>query len=209
MGPPITRSGCVTVSFLFIPSFNTFFGYQGLDRHWGLKTLSNTEPVPSWKKLLCEQGKDWPIEWGWVWKGRCKSSRGDRVACPASGSARASQGGVRGPEIWKTSCNELAQGELRRIKSIPCKENCMIGGSRASWGDWKVSAAGTESQNQCDMKLRNVLPSWAEGGRTTLWFSYLAILVIKTNLGGTERVDADPPVRRAFAINQERDYHSS
>lgn len=71
-------------------------------------------------------------------------------------------------------------------------------------------AHGAESQNQCDMKLlRNVLPSGAEGGRTTLWFSYLAILVIKTNLGGTERVDADPPVRRAFAINQERDYHSS
>lgn len=55
MGPPITRSGCVTVSFLFIPSFNTFFGYQGLDRHWGLKTLSNTNRASA----LMEEASLW------------------------------------------------------------------------------------------------------------------------------------------------------
>ena len=33
------------------------------------------------------------------------------------------------------------------------RENCIFGGSRASWGCWEVSAAGAESENQGEMNL--------------------------------------------------------
>ena len=98
VGLPISESGCVTVCFLFIPSFNTCLlvpsGWTGTCPHGGGFSVGKAGVLPR----------------GWVWKA------GTELQVTELFVQRCGQPGPpRGAKIWKTSWIALAPGETREL----------------------------------------------------------------------------------------------